>query len=129
MVRQTSCPSLVASPSSLGSEAAEDRLLGPGALRSEAYALFVALAREWAPDAAWPADSLTVLDRDGRPVPGAAVVLGGALVLETDALGRARFLRTEPGGIDVAVDDPRASVRAVLLECQRGAVLTGKTGR
>ncbi len=129
VVRQTSCPTLVASPSSLGSEAAESRLLAPGALRSEAYALFVALAREWAPDAAWPADSLTVLDGAGRPVPGAAVVLGAALVIETDALGRARFLRTEPGGMDVAVDDPRARVRAVLLESHRGAVLTGKTGR
>jgi len=129
VVSQTSCPSLFASPSSLGDASSEARLLAPGALRSEAYALFVALAREWAPQAAWPADSLTVLDAGGRPVPGAAVTLGGTLVLESDALGRVRFLRTEPGGMEVAVDDPRVQVRTLLLESQRGAVLTGKTGR
>ena len=71
VIRQTSCPALLASPGSLGDEASEARLLAPGALRAEAYALFLGLAREWAPDAAWPADSLAVLDDAGR---GAAAV-------------------------------------------------------
>ena len=129
VVQQTSCPALLASPGSLADEASEARLLAPGALRAEAYALFLALAREWAPDAAWPADSLTVLDAGGRPVAGAAVTLGGALVLVTDASGRIRFARTEPGPMDVVVEDPRLPARATLLESQRGAVLTGTTGR
>ena len=49
VIQQTSCPALFASPASLGDEASEARLLAPGALRAEAYALFLALAREWAP--------------------------------------------------------------------------------
>lgn len=129
VIQQTSCPALFASPASLGDETAEARLLAPGALRSEAYALFLALAREWAPQAAWPTDSLTLLDSAGRPLADAAVTLGGALVLVTDASGRIRFARTEPGPIDVVVEDSRASYRGVLLESQRGAVLTGKPGR
>jgi N-acetylmuramoyl-L-alanine amidase len=129
VIQQTSCPALCASPASLGDEASEARLLAPGALRAEAYALFVALAREWAPQAAWPADSLTVLDDAGRPVPDAAVTLGGALVLVTDASGRIRFARTEPGSIEVGVEDPRVRSRGILLESQRSAVLTGTIGR
>ena len=82
----------------------------PGALRAEAYALFLALAREWAPDADWPRR----LARGARRatavrVAGAPVTLGGALVLETDARGRVRFARTEPGPIEVEVDHPRAA--------------------
>jgi N-acetylmuramoyl-L-alanine amidase len=129
VLQQTSCPALFASPSTLGNEADEARILAPGALRAEAYALFLGLAREWAPDAAWPLDSLTVLDEAGRPVPGAAVILGGALVLITGASGQVGFARTEPGPILVEVQDPRARARAVLLESQRGAVLTGSPGR
>jgi N-acetylmuramoyl-L-alanine amidase len=129
VLQQTSCPSLCVSPSSLGSEAAEARILAPGALRAEAYALFLGLAREWAPEAAWPLDSLTLLDAAGHPVPGAAVTLGGTLVLVTDAAGRVRFVRTERGPIMAEVEDPRARARAVLLEYQRGAVLTGMPDR
>ncbi len=129
VIQQTSCPALFASPASLGDEAAESRLLAPGALRAEAYALFLALAREWAPQAVWPADSLTVLDPAGHPVPDAAVTLGGALVLVTDASGRIRFARTEPGSIAVVVEDSRAQSRGILLDSQRGAVLTGALGR
>jgi N-acetylmuramoyl-L-alanine amidase len=129
VIQQTSCPALSASPVSLADETSEARLLAPGALREEAYALFLALAREWAPQAAWPADSLTLLDPAGHPVPGAAVTLGGALVLVTDASGRIRFARTEPGAIEVVVEDPRARFRGVLLDSQRGAVLTGTSGR
>ena len=61
----------------------------------------MALAREWAADVGWPLDSLEVRDPDGRPLAGASVTLGGALVLSTDADGRVRFARTEPGPIDV----------------------------
>ncbi len=129
VIQQTSCPALFASPGSLGDEAAEARLLAPGALRAEGYALFTALAREWAPQAAWPADSLTLLDPAGLPVADAAVTLGGALVLVTDASGRIRFFRTEPGPIGVVVEDPRSPFRGILLESQRGAVLTGTPGR
>jgi N-acetylmuramoyl-L-alanine amidase len=129
VLQQTSSPALFASPSTLGSEADEARILAPGALRAEAYALFLALAREWAPDAAWPPDSLTVLDAAGRPVPGAAVTLGGALVLVTGPSGRVGFARTEPGPILVEVEDARARARGILLESQRGAVLTGSPGR
>ena len=129
VIRQTSCPALLASPGSLGDEASEARLLAPGALRAEAYALFLGLAREWAPDAAWPADSLAVLDDAGRPLAGAPVTLGGTLVLVTDANGRVRFARTEPGPVGVAVEDPRLFRRATLLESSRGTVLTGTAGR
>lgn len=129
VIQQTSCPALLASPATLGDEASEARLLAPGALRSEAYALFLAMAREWAPQAAWPADSLTLLDPAGRPVEDAAVTLGGTLVLVTDASGRIRFARTEPGPIDVVVEDSRTHFRGLLLESMRGAVLTGAPGR
>jgi hypothetical protein len=129
VIQQTSCPALFASPASLGDEASEARLLAPGALRAEAYALFLALAREWAPEAAWPADSLLLLDPAGRAVPDAAVTLGGALVLVTDASGHIRFARTEPGSIEVVVEDLRARFRGILLESRRGAVLTGTLGR
>lgn len=129
VIQQTSCPALFASPASLGDEASEARLLAPGALRAEAFALFLALAREWAPEAVWPTDSLTLLDPAGRPVPDAPVTLGRALVLVTDAAGRIRFARTEPGPIEVVVEDSRSRFRGILIESQRGAVLTGTPGR
>jgi N-acetylmuramoyl-L-alanine amidase len=129
VIQQTSCPALFASPAALGDEASEVRLLAPGALRAEAYALFLALAREWAPQASWPPDSLTLLDPVGHPVADAAVTLGGAFVLVTDASGRIRFARTEPGAIEVVVEDSRTHLRGILLESQRGAVLTGTPGR
>jgi N-acetylmuramoyl-L-alanine amidase len=126
-LQQTSCPALYAAPARV--DEAEARLLAPGTLRAEAYALFLALAREWAPNADWPLDSLEVRDTAGRPVAGAAVTLGGALVLESDALGRIRFARTEPGPIEVVVRDPRARARALLLDSERGIVLTGNNDR
>jgi hypothetical protein len=57
------------------------------------------------------------------------VTLGGALVLVTDASGRIRFARTEPGPMEVVVEDSRTRFRGILLESQRGAVLTGMPGR
>ncbi len=128
-LQQTSCPALYVSPARVDAPASEERLLAPGGLRAEAYALFLALAREWAPDAPWPLDSIEVRDAEGRPVPGATVTLGGALVLETDGSGRARLARTEPGPLEALVDDPRVRARAVLLESERGRILTGTPGR
>ena len=126
-LQQVSCTALYASPARVDS--AEDALLAPGALRAEAYALFVALAREWAADADWPADSVQVRNASGGPVAGAPVVLGGALVLETDASGRARFARTEPGPVEIEARFAGARVRRVLLDSDRGVVLTGPSGR
>ncbi len=126
-LQQVSCTALYASPARVDS--AEAALLAPGALRAEAYALYLALAREWAADADWPADSVEVQDAAGHPMAGVPVVLGGALVLETDALGRARFARTEPGPIEVEARFAGARARRVLLDSERGVVLAGPTPR
>ncbi|HEY2954503.1 MAG TPA: N-acetylmuramoyl-L-alanine amidase [Candidatus Eisenbacteria bacterium] len=128
-LQQTSCPALFASPARVDVADEERRLLAPGTIRAEASALFLALAREWAPDASFPADSLEVRDAAGRPVAGAPVTLGGALVLASDALGRVRFARTEPGPIEVVVADPRARIRALLLDSDHGSVLTEPSDR
>jgi len=127
-LQQTSCPALYASPARVDSAPDEEALLAPGALRAEAYALFLSLAREWAPAGEWPIDSLEVRDADGTPVAGARVTLGDALVLETDIHGRVRFARTEPGPVEAVVDEPRVRARTVLLDSTRGAVLTGPRG-
>ena len=128
-LQQTSCPALYASPARVDEAASETRLLAPGTLRGEAYALYLALAREWAIAADWPADSIEVRDPAGRPLAGAAVTLGEALVLESDASGRIRFAHTEPGPIEVRVEDLRLRAQSVLLESQRGLILTGPAGR
>jgi N-acetylmuramoyl-L-alanine amidase len=129
-LQQTSCPALYASPARVDSADDEEALLARGALRAEAYALFLSLAREWAPVPAgeWPMDSLEVRDAQGMPVPGALVTLGEALVLETDARGKVRFARTEPGPVEAVVDEPRVRARVVLLDSTRGAVLAGPRG-
>jgi len=125
-LQQTSCPALYVSTARVDDPGSEDRLLAPGALRAEAYALYLALAREWASSGAvWPVDSVEVRDADGKPVAGAAVTLGGSLVLETDARGRARFARTEPGPLEADVLHPRLERRQVLLDSSRGVILTG----
>jgi N-acetylmuramoyl-L-alanine amidase len=126
-LQQTSCPALYAALRRIDDPRDEEALHAPGALRAEAYAYFVTLAREWAPTASWPIDSLAVRDDDGRAVPGSFVTLGGALVLETDALGWVRWARTESGPLEArcaAVD-----ARRVLLDSDRGIVLTGPRGR
>lgn len=125
-LQQTSCPALYASAARVDSAGNEQALLAPGALRAEAYALFLALAREWAPPgASWPVDSLEVRAPSGEPRAGAIVTLGGTLTLETDRAGRARFARTEPGPLEVAFDGAGARSRVVLLDSTRGAVLNG----
>jgi N-acetylmuramoyl-L-alanine amidase len=129
-LQQTSCPALYVSPARVDVPASEERLLSPGTLRAEAYALYQSLALEWAPGASWPRDSLSVTDATGKPLAGVPVTLGGALVLETDALGRVRFTRTEPGPMLVEVREQAATLRRVLLDFERGVVLsTGSTAR
>ncbi|MEY4375290.1 MAG: hypothetical protein RL760_1457, partial [Candidatus Eisenbacteria bacterium] len=99
----------------------ESALLAPGRLRAEAHALFLTLARLFAPaDAVWPLDTLTVLEADGRPVAGVPVRLGGGLVLSSDAQGRVRFARTEPGDLVLAIEDATTPTRSVLLDSMRG---------
>ncbi len=128
-LQQTSCPALFVSPARVDAPASEERLLKPGTLRAEAYALYLSLAREWAPAVAWPADSIEVRDGAGQPVAGVPVTLGGALVLETDALGRVRFARTESGPMMISASIGAQSVRRLLLESERGVILsTGSTG-
>ncbi len=122
-LQQTSCPALEASLARIDDRASERALLAPGAVHREAYALLVGLAREWAPDANWPVDSLVVRDARGRAAPGVAVTLGDALVRVTDARGRIVFLRTEPGPMGVIAQRPDDVVRTVLLDARRGAVL------
>jgi hypothetical protein len=129
-------------------DSSEADLLAPGRLRAEAFALFLALARDLAgapaanggaaddglalsaAAAAWPVDSLLVRDAAGVPVAGAAIRLGAALVIATDARGTARFARTEAGALPVEVEDARARVRTVLLDSDRGRILeSGRTPR
>jgi len=122
---QVSCTALYASLARVDSAADEARLLAPGALRAEAYALFAALAHDFAPGAAWPADSLRVTDAGGAPLAGAVITLGGALVLQAGPGGTVRFERTEPGPVEVASADPRAKFREVLLESEHGRTFSG----
>ncbi len=124
-LQQTSCPALYVSPLRVDDPAHEERLNAPGTLRAEAYALFLSLAREWAPEAVWATDSLEVRGADGTPLERVPVLIGGLWLLETDALGRIRFARTEPGPIEVQVEEPRIRVRRLLLDSDRGVVLTG----
>jgi len=118
-LQQTSCPALAISAARVDDPRSEVRLLQPGALRAEAYALFLALAREWAPAANWPLDSIRVR-ADGRPLPGAAVVLGRSLLLETGPDGWVRFAHTEPGPLRARVEDPRLPAAELLLDFPRG---------
>lgn len=106
-------------------DSSEAKLRAPGRLRAEAYALYLALARDFNPDAQWSVDSLTVLDADGRAVPGAPVTFAGALTLATDERGVVRFTRMESGPIELVVEDPRVRLRTLLLESDRGRTLTG----
>ncbi len=128
-LQQTSCPALYVSPARIDGGGEEERLLAPGVVRAEAYALYLGFAREWAPEQAFPPDSIEVRDESGYAVAGAMVTLGGALVLESDARGVVRFARTEPGPLEASVLDPRVSARALLLDSERGVILTGPSGR
>ena len=122
-MQQTSCAALYVAAGRVDRAEDEARMLAPGALRAEAYALYLSLAREFAPERSWPLDSLEVHDASGRPVAGALVTLGDALVLESDASGRVRFARTEAGPLParVGAEEPQT----ILLDSMRGAILTG----
>ena len=98
-------------------------------MRTEAWALFAALLGEFADVPPTRVDTIEVRNAAGAPVAGAALVLGGALVVESDALGEARFARTERGPIEVTCDDPRVNARAILLDSARRFLLTGTPGR
>jgi N-acetylmuramoyl-L-alanine amidase len=129
-LQQTSCPALYVSPARVDVASSEDHLLSAGVLRAEAYALFIALAREWADAGAWPPDSIVVHDASGRPLAGVPISLGGALTVVTDRSGLARFARTELGPIEVEATVDGTRMRRVLLESERGLILsTGSTGR
>jgi hypothetical protein len=128
-LQQASSPALYVSIARVDSSADEERLLAPGALRAEAYAIYLGLVREFAGDLAPAIDSLEVRTDEGRPLPGALVALGGALTLQADASGRVRFARTEPGALEAALVGAGAPARRVLLDSDRGAVLTGRSGR
>src|SRR5438105_15794794 len=86
--------------------------------------MFLSLAREWGSGSAWTRDSLEVHDSHDRPRPGAPVRIGG-LLFETDAEGRVRFARTEPGPLEVELVEGGGIQRRVLLESEHGVVLTG----
>jgi N-acetylmuramoyl-L-alanine amidase len=127
-LQQTSCPAVYAGLARIDRPESEEALLAPGALHAEAYALYVAIAREFSPDADWAVDSLEVRDPGGRPVPRVPTRIG-SLLLETDGLGRVRFARTEPGALETVAGDSRVAARAILLDSTRGAVLSGQPGR
>ena len=127
-LQQTSCTALYASIARVDDAASEKRLTSPAAVRAEAYALYLALAREWAAGSDWATDSLVVRDPEGRPVRGAAVTLGGGIVLLTDERGIARYVRTEPGPLEVVIEHPRVHERRLLLDSSSGAGTTGAGG-
>jgi hypothetical protein len=126
---QASATALYASLARVDRAADETRLLAPGALRAEAYALFLALAREFAsPGAGAPEARITwlqVTDDAGAPLAGEPVTLGGALVLQSGPDGRVRWALTEPGPLEVVAGDPRTGPRVVLLDSEPGRVLHG----
>ena len=128
-LQQTSCTALYVSARRVDDDADETAMNAAGAVRSEAYALYLGLIEEWTGPASWPLDSLAVRDADGHPVAGALVTLGGALVLQADVQGDVRFARTEPGPIMVEVEHPALRARALLLDSTRGHLLTGPRGR
>ena len=102
----------------------EARMNLPGAARSLAYALYLGLIEEWSSEPAGALDSLEVRDPAGAPLSGALVTFSGAFVLQADARGRVYFARTERGPIEVAVTHPALGARGVLLDSDRGFVLT-----
>jgi N-acetylmuramoyl-L-alanine amidase len=128
-IQQSSATALYVAVRRVDEPTAEAQMNAPGAVRTEAYALFVALLDEWGTTGAAALDSLRVLDAGGRPAAGAFVTLGGAMTLQADAGGRVRFARTEPGPLEVRVEHPRVQAREVLIDSVRGIVLTGPPRR
>jgi N-acetylmuramoyl-L-alanine amidase len=128
-LQQTSCTAIYVATRRIDDAADEAAMNQPGAVRAEAYALYLAMLEEWTSGAGWSLDSLEVRDGQDRPAAGAVVTLGGALMLQTDAHGSLRFARTEPGPIEALVEHPAVRTRGLLLESQRNTVLTGSNGQ
>ncbi len=72
----------------------EARLLLPGTLRAEAYALYAALAADLL-GRDLDVERLLLIGPDGSPRPHALALLGGSLLLQADARGEVRIVRTE----------------------------------
>lgn len=85
----------------------EARLLAPGAIRAEAYALYAALVRDLL---GRPLEvmSLPLRDATGRSRPHGLARVDDAFVLQADAGGEVRIVRTEsaPSALE-ALDPPR----------------------
>jgi N-acetylmuramoyl-L-alanine amidase len=127
-LQQSSCPAIYVSTARVDDPAGEARMNAAGAVRSEAYALFLGLLGEWS-EADLPVDSLRVHDAQGRPSAGAIVTLGEAFVLQADGAGVVHFVRTEPGPLEARAEHPAVHARALLLDSQRGVDMTGPVGR
>jgi N-acetylmuramoyl-L-alanine amidase len=125
-ITQTSATALYASLARIDDAASEARLLAAGTLRAEAYALYLALAGDLAGGAAPAIETVTVHDGGGTPLPGALVTAGNAFVLQADREGRVRFARTEPGPIELEVQDPRASPRTLLIDSSSSRIPKGR---
>ena len=123
-LQQTSCPALYVSPARIDDAASEDRLVAPGALRAEAYAIYWGLIGEWS-ESAPHFDTLNVRDAVGQPLAGAIVTLGLSTLLETGPAGTVRFARSEPGPIVVEAVRGKLHARHVLLESESGVTLIG----
>ena len=123
-LQQTSCPALYVSAARIDDAAAEDRLVAPGALRAEAYAIYWGLIGEWS-ETAEHFDTATVRDAAGQPLAGAIVTLGLSTLLETGPEGTVRFARSEPGPIVLEAVRGKLHARHVLLESESGVTLIG----
>jgi N-acetylmuramoyl-L-alanine amidase len=128
-LQQSSSTAIYCGARRIDDAAEEEAMNAPGAARAEAYALYLGVLEEWTSDAHFELDSLEVRDSDGSPAAGAVVTLSGAFVLQADPRGVVRFARTEPGPIEVVVEHPRVSARRLLLDSERGIILTGPARR
>lgn len=85
----------------------EARLLAPGAVRAEAYTLYAALVSDLL-GRELEILPIRVLDATGRPRPHAFGLIDGAFLLQADAGGEVRVVRTETSlPILEALDPPR----------------------
>jgi N-acetylmuramoyl-L-alanine amidase len=128
-LQQTSCTAIYVSARRVDRPADEEAMNAPGAVRNEAYALYLGLLEEWTAARSWPLDSLAIRDPDGGAAPGAVVTLGGALVLQADARGDLRFALTEEGPMIARVEHPATGRRELLIDSAQGNRLIGPRGR
>lgn len=83
----------------------ETRLLEPGTLRREAHALYAALAADLL-GRDLEVERTVVRGSDGRPAAHALVSAGGVLLVQADAGGEVRLVRTESTPAPLEVLDP-----------------------